>query len=117
MRIACPHTSDANAQCIAAVVCSNEPYTDFPQESVSGAFPRCSACERAESPSRPLYFTTLAQGGQVFLVCQHCFLCIQVREIGSGGDISNATLEEVRVSLLRIYELLRTELAIVYDSP
>ena len=103
--------------CIAAVCAQMSSTRTSPQVSLSGAFPRCSACERAEAPSRPLYFTTLAQGGEVFLVCQHCFLCIQVREIGSGGDISNATLEEVRVSLLRIYELWWTELAIVYETP
>ena len=108
------HTERCKCMCIAAVCAQMSSTRTSPQEGVLGTFPRCFACQRSEVPSRPLFFTTLAQGGQVFLVCQHCFLCIQIRELGTGGDIPNDTLEEVRACLLRIYELLRLELADVY---
>ena len=77
---------------------------------------RCYACQRSEAVDRPLHLTTLTQGGQLFVVCQHCFLCIQIRELGSGGDVTNATLEEVRIGLLQIYERLRQELSEAYRS-
>ena len=83
----------------------------------NAGFPRCDFCHRVDLVQRPLYFTALTtEAGVVHLSCQHCFLCEQVRVLGSGGDISNETLEKVRVQLLGIYQRLQAELDGLYRT-
>ena len=70
----------------------------------------CGSCLRTEGPGEPLALTTLARNGELFLVCRLCFLSSEVRELATGGGVSQALVERVEARLYGLYTELRTEL-------
>ena len=79
-------------------------------------FPICALCERGDSPAGRLGFTTLPVHGQLLVVCRLCWLCVNVHELATGGDVSSETVASIEHVLSVSYQRLRAELEEVHGE-
>ena len=78
--------------------------------------PICALCERADIPAGRLGLTTLPRAGTLFQACRVCWYSTHVRELTTGGDVSNETIAHVEHVLAQAYSRLRAELEAVYTG-
>ena len=62
-------------------------------------FPICALCEQGDSPAGRLGPTTLPVHGLLLVVCRLCWLCVSMRELATGGDISSETIASIEREL------------------
>ena len=78
--------------------------------------PFCDLCERADFPAGRLGLTTLPAHGHLLVVCRLCWLCANVRELATSGDVSGETIANVEYVLTLSYQRLRAELEQVHSG-
>ena len=79
-------------------------------------FPIGSLCERGDSPAGRLGLTTVPVQGQLLVVCRLCWLCVNVRSLATGGDVSSETIASIEEVLSLSCQRLREELEEVHGE-
>ena len=63
----------------------------------------CALCERGDSPAGRLGLITLPARVHLLVVCRLCWLCANVLELATGGDVSDETIANVEYVLTLSY--------------
>ena len=62
---------------------------------------RCSYCLRSHTALQPINFEAVVEVWQreAYWVCEHCYLCQEIRKLGIGGYVSTQTQLETLQAL------------------